>query len=392
MPAYNQERYIQDAISSVISQSYSDWELIIINDGSTDRTSEVISSFVDARIRCFYQANQERSVSRNTGLAHARGQFVAFLDADDFWHPSFLESQRRILITQPDVSLVACGTCIVDMLGRVVDCHQPGIRNNASQVATTRLLLQGNQMSCGAVLARIDAVRSVHGFNPTLRQGEDWDLWIRMSIRHKLAANELPLFYYRRQNDFMPTRIATRGGHAVTVRILDQVFAQIDLTSLEIDRSELLATHLLQAAWLASAIGEQDIRNQLLVTTLELDPNYGAHNREVVVDTLAHAAVALYAVFTPISEGLRCIDSFFTDLPEVAHSIAAIESDVRSRYISLHVFHAARLNDHNEVLRAGLLSLRHPFRITLSRGFLVLLARSLVHKCVNHPSDSSREL
>ncbi|MBK8540580.1 MAG: glycosyltransferase family 2 protein [Ardenticatenia bacterium] len=390
MPAHNQERYVQDAIASVIAQSFSDWELIIIDDGSTDRTPEVMSSIVDARIRCFYQPNHERSVTRNTGLTYARGRFVAFLDADDFWHPSFLESQRRILITRPDVRLVACGTCTVDMHGRIIDCRLPGIRNDAIPADTTRLLLRGNQMSCGAVLARINAVRSVGGFDPKLRQGEDWDLWIRLSVCHKLAANELPLFYYRRQNDFMPARIVTRGGHAVTVSILNQVFAQVDLSSLEINRSELLATHLFQAAWLASAIGEQDMRNQLLASTLELDPAFGAHNRDILVDMLAHAAVALYAVFTPISEGLRCISSFFTDLPEVAHSIAAIESDVRSRYVSLHVFHAARLKEHTEVLRAGVLSLRHPSRITLSRGFLVLLVRSLAHECFGHPQDSNR--
>jgi len=386
MPAYNQEQYIQDAIESVITQSFSDWELIIVDDGSTDRTSEVMESFVDSRIRCFYQSNQERSAARNIGLTHATGQFVAFLDADDFWHPSFLESQRHVLITQPNVGLVACGTCIVDMQGRIIDCRPTGIRNDASQAITTRLLLQGNQMSCGAVLARTDAVRSVHGFDPTLRQGEDWDLWIRMSIRYKLAANELPLFYYRRQNDFMPTRIATRGGHSVTVDIVNRIFAQFDLSSLEIDRAELLATHHLQAAWLASAIGEQDIRNQRIISMLDIDPDFGIHNRDILTDVLAHASVALYAVFTPISEGLRYVGAFFSDLPEVAQSIAAIESDVRSRYVSLHVFHAARLNKHNEVLRAGFLSFRHPSRVTLSRGFLVLLVRSLAHRCFNLPS------
>lgn len=101
MPAYNAEQYIQQAIESLLAQSYSDWELIIVNDGSTDRTAEITSKFNDPRIRVIHQANSGEATARNTALKQMQGEFTAFLDADDIFLPHHLEVMVKHLQTHP---------------------------------------------------------------------------------------------------------------------------------------------------------------------------------------------------------------------------------------------------------------------------------------------------
>src|SRR5690349_25117803 len=95
MPAYNAEKFVAESISSVITQTYKNWELIIVDDGSTDNTKNIIEEFAkhDARIKYIYQENAKQGKARNTGIAMAKSGLVAFLDADDLWLPQMLESQ-----------------------------------------------------------------------------------------------------------------------------------------------------------------------------------------------------------------------------------------------------------------------------------------------------------
>ena len=91
LPSFNRAHFIQIAINSVIEQTYSSWELIIIDDGSTDNTKKVVSSFEDKRIRYYFKENEEKSVARNLGIEKANGRYISFLDDDDYYHPQFLE-------------------------------------------------------------------------------------------------------------------------------------------------------------------------------------------------------------------------------------------------------------------------------------------------------------
>lgn len=102
MPAYNAEQYISQAIESVLAQSYPQWELIIVNDGSTDRTVDRVFSFTDPRIKLIHQANSGESAARNTALRYIQGEFVAFLDADDIYLPNHLEVTINYLISHPE--------------------------------------------------------------------------------------------------------------------------------------------------------------------------------------------------------------------------------------------------------------------------------------------------
>lgn len=373
---YNQAAYLKAAIDSVIAQTFGDWELIIVDDGSTDRTPAIVNAISDPRIRSIRQSNQERSAARNRGMGVATGRLLAFLDADDYWHPAFLAELREQLIAHPQAALAICGSHIVDAQGDPIDTRPPKIPVGAGQQDAIRLLLRGNQMSCGAVLARTAAIREVGGFDTSLRQGEDWDLWLRIAVRHPICVVDKALFYYRKQNDFMPSKILSRGDGTLGPGIVSRALALLDPTDLGLDGPRLLAWQYLESAWLASAIGDIPGRDTYLRLALHLDPRFGTDNRDGVADYLSHAAVALFAIFTPFDKGLACVNTFFHQLPGDVEVLSGLRDAVRGRYAGLHVFHAARFHVASEVRRAACMALRYRSPHVRNRGFWSLLLRS----------------
>lgn len=117
MPAYNAEQYIGQAIESLLAQNYPDWELIVVNDGSTDRTAEIVTQFTDLRIKTFHQANAGEAAARNTALEKMQGEFVAFLDADDVYLPRHLEVMVEYLQTHPNYDGVYSDGYYIDQDG-----------------------------------------------------------------------------------------------------------------------------------------------------------------------------------------------------------------------------------------------------------------------------------
>lgn len=106
MPAYNAERYIEEAIRSVLAQTYTEWELLVVNDGSTDRTPELIAQFTDTRIRVIHKSNGGIGSARNTGLRHMRGRFLCGLDADDVMPPGSLAARMAVFAAHPEADIV----------------------------------------------------------------------------------------------------------------------------------------------------------------------------------------------------------------------------------------------------------------------------------------------
>ena len=117
MPAYNAEEYIRQAIDSVLCQSYSSWELVIVDDGSTDRTAEIVCQYQDARIRSFHQGNLGEAAARNTALQNIQGEFLAFLDADDVYLPDHLKVSVGYLLADDNVDGVYTDGYYIDQTG-----------------------------------------------------------------------------------------------------------------------------------------------------------------------------------------------------------------------------------------------------------------------------------
>jgi glycosyltransferase involved in cell wall biosynthesis len=197
IPAYNYARYLPQAIGSVLSQTCPDFELVIVDDGSTDNTAEVVKPFLkaDPRVRYTYQNNAGLSAARNTGIRQARTPFLAFLDADDEWEPAFLERCLETLRGLPEsFGLVGCRHVPIDVLGKQGEYSRRDTRG--SREISQRELILKNRFS-PAVLAKRSAFDQAGGFEETLKSSEDRDMWIRIASQMRVFYLDEPLVLKR---------------------------------------------------------------------------------------------------------------------------------------------------------------------------------------------------
>ena len=194
MPCYNAAAHLPASVGSVLGQTFADWELIAVDDGSTDGTLSWLQAHPDARIRPLSQANRGVSAARNAGLAAARGTYVAFLDADDTWAADFLEKMLAALQTHPDAALAYCGWQNVGLPGGRGEPFVPPDYENAAKAET---LFAGCRWPIHAALVKRTAVEAAGGFDPALRNAEDYALWLRIATAAPIVrVTEVLAFYH----------------------------------------------------------------------------------------------------------------------------------------------------------------------------------------------------
>lgn len=191
---YNGEHTIGRAIESVLKQTFTAFELLIINDGSRDGTLEVISQYTDRRIQVFSYANAGLATSRNRGLAIATGDYISFLDADDLWSSDKLESQLRVLEETPEAAVAYSWVDRIDEGDRVI-C--PGGHHTATGDVLANLLLADITDSGSNALIRSAALREVGNYEESMRSGQDWDMAIRLAARYQFAVVPRSQVFYR---------------------------------------------------------------------------------------------------------------------------------------------------------------------------------------------------
>lgn len=179
IPAYNAAWCVSKAIDSVLAQDFDDFEVIVVNDGSTDDTAPMLAAYGGA-IHVIDQPNGGMSSARNAGIRAARGELLAFLDADDWWLPAKLGKQVALMRARPDLGFCSCEARVEDMQGRLLNLwacptwKEPFIAHLFGSGADV-------PGSCSAVLARRSLVIAVGAFDETLQGAEDPDLWIRLA-------------------------------------------------------------------------------------------------------------------------------------------------------------------------------------------------------------------
>lgn len=196
---YNEEKYLSKAIDSVLAQTYSNFELIIVNDGSTDRSDEIVKSYHDERIVYkAYEGNKRLAYARNRGLELATGDYVGFFDADDIMMPDKMERQVCYLNENPDIILVSGGYVFMDSEGKCDDDVTDPKYLSDDQIRA--YMLVGNCIAVGAALFRREIIsRYVIRLDEKNRVSEDYRLWIEM-LPHGKFANMQGAFYKYRVN------------------------------------------------------------------------------------------------------------------------------------------------------------------------------------------------
>lgn len=207
IPTYNCSKYISEAIDSVLAQTYKEFEIIIIDDGSTDETKGIVQEYLVShrlKIKYIFQENQGLACARNAGIKNATGKYLALLDADDAWAKNRLALGVEIMEKHPTVSLVHANIFCMNEKGKVLFTAQRE-RSFLNGKIAKALLLKKAEISCPTVLFRRECVDTVGTFDENLtRLGcEDRELWIRITRQYDAYYIDEPLAYYRQRQSSM---------------------------------------------------------------------------------------------------------------------------------------------------------------------------------------------
>lgn len=225
IPAYNQEKFIEQSIDSVLAQTFSDYEIIVVNDGSTDGTAQLLERY-GTRIRIISQTNAGLSQARNAGIEVSKGEMLAFLDADDLWYPWMLSRMVSCLEKNSETDFVAGSCDLIDETGRFIRKAYPYSFELKSRIQTDcfRELALGNPFAIHTLLLRKTCFK-YHRFDPTLKALEDWDLWLRLTgDQHKVHLVNIPVALYRRHIRSMTFDIERM--EAAFNQVLEKLFSE----------------------------------------------------------------------------------------------------------------------------------------------------------------------
>jgi glycosyltransferase involved in cell wall biosynthesis len=272
IPAYNYARFLADALRSVLGQTYKDIEVIIVDDGSKDNTGEVAKAFSgDPRVRYVYQDNSGVSAARNNGIRSSRGEYVAFLDADDYWLPGNLEAKVKILDSRQEVALVCSDINIFDhATGRVLSrfWHNPGSddavdQDKASKAAALCLIDKGCFIQPSAVLLRKSVLSETGDFDVSLKTHEDWDLFVRIVRRFPVAVIDKPLAMVRKHGNSLQSDSEAMSRDAVTVLYKALSEGSLSDQELRLIRRRIARSHALYGWFLIlhdrSSMGRKEV-------------------------------------------------------------------------------------------------------------------------------------
>lgn len=187
IPTFNRAALLAEAVASVLAQTFADYELIVVDDGSTDRTATMIKAVADPRVSLISLPHSGLPARvRNAGIARARARYVAFLDSDDLWDASKLDDQFAALTGRPECRWCHTGGRCIDEIG-APHARWPAPRLAAEGWIVEPLLRRRVGVNCSSVLVDSALLREAGGFDETFVWGEDYDLWVRLALRSPVA-------------------------------------------------------------------------------------------------------------------------------------------------------------------------------------------------------------
>ena len=219
IPTYNRESFITKAIDSVEAQTYRNVEVVVIDDGSTDNTRSLLERRYGEKVRYFYQENKGIAAARNTGIRESSGDYIAFLDSDDYWVPEKLERQMELFRKHPEYGMVAsqCASVLLD--GSFRDKNRPG----KSGWVFTDLFIKNFIRTSSAVITR-ECLDRVGLFDEELKECEEYDLWLRIAAKYPVGFINESLAVYT--DNPLGTCIDSLVGRLFRLKVLEKDYLE----------------------------------------------------------------------------------------------------------------------------------------------------------------------
>ena len=333
IPTYNRKDYVQAAVDSVLAQSHAETEVIVVDDGSSDGTGQVLTERYGGQIQYLWQENGGRSRARNRGLAQATGIYVAFLDDDDLYLPNKLASQGAYLSREPEIDLVASGVYFVNADGQRVGIWRPWLETPELDLLSC---LYGCPLTPSMVLLRRAVLeRMDQWFDPEMEAAEDTDFFLRM-----LAAGcrfawlpETLCMYRRHQGSSQRNFAGYRNGNR---KLLDKIYARTDLPERVLaERNNIYLQRCLAGALRAYAAGDVREGQMGVIEAMTWLPDLTTGGVAVFAARAADVASAL-----DDGEAKRLLGFMFEHLPEECSPLARGRNEAISMQCMGRVFRA----------------------------------------------------
>jgi len=366
IPAYNQGHYLGEAIESALGQTYTDFEVIVVDDGSTDHTCQVAHSYSDARLRYIYQENRGLSAARNTGICNSSGQYLTFLDSDDQFLPEKLALLVKELEIHPELGMVAGQAIPVDekglQVGKIFDKPLPD---------EPRQLLLGNPLHVGSVMLRRDWQEKAGLFDEALRSYEDWDMWLRLArIGCRMGWVSRPVSLYR----FHTAQMTRIGGQMTTATfiVLDKLFEDPTLPeSWRAVHDRAYSNAFLRGAAQSFHAKDYDRAQEYLCKAVTLNPELSAHGgQELAARFLAWMEIPKSA------DPVLFLEEIFDHLPDCLATLYRGRRNYLGQLAVQLAFQAYQRKDYRATRLAVLHALRYKPLWVMNRGILAILLRS----------------
>lgn len=217
LPLFNKASYVVKAIRSVLSQTFTDYELVIMDDGSNDDSYIVASKVIEGRINChlYRQENAGVSLARNNAVALSQGKYLCFLDADDWWEPTFLEEMSGVIDEYPEAGIYGTSYTIVNETKRRTRTAPIGVNPDFAKGYINYCQVYAKTMAMplwtGAVCIPRPVFEEMNGFPEGIRLGEDFLLWIRIALKYKVAFLNKPLAFYNQDVEMAGRGVVRKG-------------------------------------------------------------------------------------------------------------------------------------------------------------------------------------
>ncbi len=384
IPTYNRKDYLKEALDSVLRQSFKDFEIIVIDDGSNDGTSELIQEEYGSSIRYYWQENQGESAARNRGLEIAQGEYIAFLDSDDRWLKEKLTKQVIYLNENPIPGMVFSQAWIIDKTGKRIKSDPWGIELNNDGIELESLVFNNKISGPSSTLIRRSVIDKVGEFDSNIRYGEDWDLWLRIAKLYDIAFIEEPLIEVRRHRNsqcYYPSSDINKIRLADHLSIIEKATFTWSDSSTERLKERAFAHKYSQAFLAEAAVGNYQSSKEILQSAVGLAP-------EVLHDTnnfgrfvVNHGGLIAQESNTgDFSAAISYVNWVLDELESVGikdnHFMKSVWTEV---YVMLG-FLAFENNDIKQARLFFLEAIRYDLRMLENRGILSVMALSALGK------------